>query len=1314
MAQRIDLQRPDKEQTRSELTLGEIGRAWRHEPRGQLFTQALLDFFRSLSSSDTLRSYAFSVLQFWSWYQQEHGRFPTPDNVSRADAVEFDRWLRVHPAPLTKWRLEHDPARRMDLAIYQFVQGNPGTDIEAIRQQLGRFTEFTSYHEGKRYLAIEVPPKAGGLNRHLACLTKLHTLRRTPTMEQLRRETGHIVFSVPEGDFRYFIPVVAAPEGAERASTIATRLSALSSLWSYMMRSGENIAGRAEPLLRFNIWVEPLKLAQAQAPSHREVTRARKTPNLELFLRLLATTFLRTHGRLGAYAAAQAAFWGEPLPPATISVLPSFKDLRDRALLLLMAQTGARSREIHQLKRSSLAAGDPAVLTILGKRGKKRAIGLPPVVGEALRELDDKIRFLAEHQLRYSSTERAIGLLEPSAPLLPAVAYWGVNAGQPERGLTRPGISKVLLRRALRAGIEPDSPDFARAHPHGLRHLFAKIALETTPPHRVRAIMGHASLATTGRYAEEREPGLLVAEAFRGAVAPSGAPAFTPTRVVIGPEPEPQDVAVSAPTPRRTAPEPPPAPPPKVAHEPAIVRRVVEHVEEKREAPQVPRPPQLSTSRRLPAAAAVVAAAMAPGFDEFVAQIVTYRKKARHKALTDKQIADLARCSAMADVPLRNLCVIYEIGWGEEENRQALIPTGGRKPSKAKKNPALFEDEDEFEDDEEEEEEFEEFESGDIDIEAELSEMGKEKSGSAAERIERIERVEQGTTLYSEAGTDKVARIYSGKDSGLSWWTGTNGKLKPAMPVMSPDQVGECSSGAQGAVCTGLVELWRKWIKESPTKAEALVAWIGEALDTAAQMEAIVLSRGGSWAAADAPWLNTKSTKNGRKLKPRLVFREHLPQAIIAWFEKRGGSYRVSTGDPAGWIAKTAKPKPKGEPPPPWFYDEDPIFALPTSERRELVDWILALTGQQPVDTELRYGIDAATASRADVAKFVDSLCNFDQSIDALREDRIHHGPAYVSALWKLKSVDEFPEAGMVRRGFVELQRTARDLVRRGTNGKVTGFDAFDAIRRRVKKTETVLKKTQARIEKSSMGRIEPLEHLRIGTEDKETETEAEAEVEMLVAEQAAKERKLFIPNGSSPRETWALQLVKKYFGPDAANDPAIKLVAKCGRVPLSGFRELFQIKGGTIQHGDLFKAAFARQHGTHSECVARRIARRLWETRKRSPKSEFVTKPQHMVMLVNVMQAFKVPCTKAQEQELAYLAKYVDDPPGGIYNKWSRLRTASTEVALTEAEEIQREIAEEYEGRLASEVVAEKFRENPATSPAVPTPVHLLCAAMV
>jgi len=113
----IDLGQPEDQKTRTELTLSRIARAWSTMPGGRAFSQALVDFLSSQSSRSTIKSYSYSILQLFEWLSAERGRPPTPDQVSRADAASYDRWLRERSLPLTRERLVADPRRRMDVAI---------------------------------------------------------------------------------------------------------------------------------------------------------------------------------------------------------------------------------------------------------------------------------------------------------------------------------------------------------------------------------------------------------------------------------------------------------------------------------------------------------------------------------------------------------------------------------------------------------------------------------------------------------------------------------------------------------------------------------------------------------------------------------------------------------------------------------------------------------------------------------------------------------------------------------------------------------------------------------------------------------------------------------------------------------------------------------------------------------------------------------------------------------------------------------------------------------------------------------------------
>lgn len=1201
--------------SRSELTLGQIARQWQYQPRGEAFTQALLSFFKSFSG-DTLQGYAFSILEFYGWLWQRDGRLPTPDHISRGDAVEFNKWLRTRKTGLTKWWLEQDPERRLDLQLYEIIAREPKIQLDGISRQLGAYT----------------PNARTQIGRRLACLVKRRTLDRSPTVAEYRRQHGSTIVDPPDEIFRYTVSAVETSAGAERASTVATRLSALASLWSYMIRSGENVPGSTDPLLRHNIWDDPLRQARGQASSHQEVNRQAKKPDLQLFLSLLATTFSRTHG-VAASQAAEAAFLGRLGPEGRKAIAPSFKDLRDRALLLLMAQTGVRAREVGRLRRRDVV-GDPPMMTIVGKRGKKRTIAVPLGALSALKDLTDKLAAMSAQQARYSGSHRADTLLGRDAPLLPAVAYWGANAGQREGGLTRPGIALVLNRRAEAAGIDPASPLFQKAHPHGLRALFITYALETgTPIHRVQAIAGHASVATTGRYAEERRPELLVADVFRGPAALSAVPVAAPLVTAATWRPLEESIAPPAPP----APEPPVMRPraERVERVPAVVRRAEPERVEREHIPLIAPPREMSRST----------------VDELADRVARWRKR----PIAAREEKTLEKCIGLTDEALRNLCVIYGLHWGEEGNRQVLVSSGGGEASalsraeRRQERVERFEENQEEDDDEDDDEDEEDDEFDPFAALAEVDEHGQK-------RIAEIARA-GSVELHAEAGTDKLNRIYSGKDSGLNWWTGTQGKLKPEMPVMSPDQVGACTADEQDTICAGLVKLWQRWFEKSPTKAESLVRWLGEALDTSAQLESEIRRRSGSWVPATAAWDATPFSGSRHQPAPRSVFREHLAEEVVAWFEARAGAYQVSVGDPTTWQKKTAKPKAVGEMPPAWFSDSDPIWSLPADERRALLDWILTLSGQLPVDTEGRFVAEGGgyRASRADIAQLLWALCQFDQAIDAFRESA-EFGPQYTASLFRNENVDDLPVA--VRATFQEAQRHARYAMSSATGGRIADFDAWGIIRGRVK----------GRKQAPARG-----------------------------------------------RRRWVMDLVAQHFGSDAASDPALALVARCGNVPLVAFRDLFRVSGDTIVHTPEFKRAFAEQFGSHSECVARRIVRQLWEIRQgRAAPKEAVDKPQHMVTLVEVMRTFKVPCSDTQEHELAQLVPWLDKPEG-IYQEYAKARTAAGEVRaeLSEAEEQERQLAEEYEEAIAGALRAEQFgtyEMNPHEL-ALPTPVHLMLA---
>jgi integrase/recombinase XerD len=114
--------------------------------------------------------------------------------------------------------------------------------------------------------------------------------------------------------------------------------------------------------------------------------------------------------------------------------------------------------------------GDAGQVAAHGKSGKTRVVLLPASVW---RELDGLGRGPADAPVFPS--RRGGGHLHPTA------------------------VERIVLEAAQRAGLE------GNVSPHWLRHAHATHALERQAPiHLVATTLGHASVATTGRYLHAR------------------------------------------------------------------------------------------------------------------------------------------------------------------------------------------------------------------------------------------------------------------------------------------------------------------------------------------------------------------------------------------------------------------------------------------------------------------------------------------------------------------------------------------------------------------------------------------------------------------------------------------------------------------------------------------------------------------------------------------------------------------------------------------------------------------------------------------
>jgi site-specific recombinase XerD len=149
---------------------------------------------------------------------------------------------------------------------------------------------------------------------------------------------------------------------------------------------------------------------------------------------------------------------------------------RDRALLLLLYNTGARVGEALTVKVADLHLPRPHQVRLHGKGGKDRMCPLWPETARALRAL----------------------LQHANAGSADSAAVFRNAHGEP---LTRDGVAYLIAKHLGRAAQKTPRLRNRRVTPHVLRHSCAVALLQAGVELSViRDYLGHVSVATTGRY----------------------------------------------------------------------------------------------------------------------------------------------------------------------------------------------------------------------------------------------------------------------------------------------------------------------------------------------------------------------------------------------------------------------------------------------------------------------------------------------------------------------------------------------------------------------------------------------------------------------------------------------------------------------------------------------------------------------------------------------------------------------------------------------------------------------------------------------
>jgi hypothetical protein len=352
------------------------------------------------------------------------------------------------------------------------------------------------------------------------------------------------------------------------------------------------------------------------------------------------------------------------------------------------------------------------------------------------------------------------------------------------------------------------------------------------------------------------------------------------------------------------------------------------------------------------------------------------------------------------------------------------------------------------------------------------------------------------------------------------------------------------------------------------------------------------------------------------------------------------------------------------------------------------------LTGRPPIDTTPRFN----GVSRKAIGELLGLMCTYDATRSELRRAQ---QAGEKSAVRDLKQ-------------SLEDDRTAVNVVvQRLTRGRT--FDMKEAVDARVAQTRQ-LRESEA-IRKARQP-------------DDEDDSSADRQ-------KRESNRKFY------------LSMIGDLFGEAAKTDDILALFAYCNQedAPLSGgqYPQLFHVQGKTIVHSLEYARQFAREtNGAHSECVARRMARELWELRKAhlaaqadgKPSPRLIQRPDELVEWLGSMAFFKIPCPRALEAELR--DRIADTSAVPVYEEWQRWRDIIEQTfreerkALREArqkdaerrEAILEEFtqpAEEHRGAALREVEgkpmepnarAREYRYTPNMKRFIPSPVLLLFCA--
>lgn len=448
------------------------------------------DHFGHLSPN-TRKAYAFAATEFFEWIASKYGRIVSPEDVVRKDAEDYVNWLANRPYSLVSEKLK-DGDKESELEIFKIVERLGKARLKDIESEVGE-TIRDKYK-------LEEKNRRQAFSKFVRTLVTMDVIESQPTMCRLRQDypqagINQWVFPIKGKQIALedlFTYSVISAEPVSR-TTIAQRVSALSSLWESFMESDN----RGEALLKYNIWTVVKKRINRGLVSHKkQASREQKVPAEEI-IKILKNA-----------------------PGKTLV------QLRNKAILYLMVFAGLRTTELLALRRARpdnpkrwkawFDGSEPPALQILRKGGKLMRIPYPPAALRALIEFQTQLERQAappyaqkddeeaEHYISDSSSSWHYQKLQsPEAPLFPPLIFWGSQKAPDYRtSMNRVSFSQALSGMAKSAGLSPTA--CKKVHPHAVRHFAANAMVEGGKPIRdVQAILGHSSITTTETYLED-------------------------------------------------------------------------------------------------------------------------------------------------------------------------------------------------------------------------------------------------------------------------------------------------------------------------------------------------------------------------------------------------------------------------------------------------------------------------------------------------------------------------------------------------------------------------------------------------------------------------------------------------------------------------------------------------------------------------------------------------------------------------------------------------------------------------------------------